>query len=463
MLSASSAELNGTKTLHEIQPADDFPLALFVPEGGEIVSTTLIWPGKQECLRAAEQPTNKRLSPVPESSVDWHRTRNIYIEGDNLDALKVLRTTHEGRIKCIYIDPPYNTGKSFVYKDGFSVHSEWLNMMYPRLILARSLLKDDGAILISIDDNELHHLRLICDDIFGSENHVLTVVVNRASEIASNNTISKHEYMLIYCKDRERFKVNGVQKYTLSRGTVGNLNQTMPVIEFPPGLRCEGISDGVYYKTRHVPGSRENIENLNPLVVKDGKLAESARLRARWRSSNDMRRFFANNCNPTRAKISGVIEEIFFRGDRFVPYIKKLTYEKIPSLYLENKRGSADLEKLGMAEWFPFPKSVSFLKRYLSYLDIADGEFVLDFFSGSASTAQAVMELNAEDGGKRKFIMIQLPEKLGADSSAYQAGCRNICHIGQERIRRAADKIKRETGVEIDYGFRVYRTADDER
>lgn len=130
MLSASSAELNGTKTLHEIQLADDFPLALFVPEGGEIVSTTLIWPGKQECLRAAEQPTNKRLSPVPESSVDWHRTRNIYIEGDNLDALKVLRTTHEGRIKCIYIDPPYNTGKSFVYKDGFSVHSEWLNMIY---------------------------------------------------------------------------------------------------------------------------------------------------------------------------------------------------------------------------------------------------------------------------------------------------------------------------------------------
>ena len=134
MLSASSAELNGTKTLHEIQPADDFPLALFVPEGGEIVSTTLIWPGKQECLRAAEQPTNKRLSPVPESSVDWHRTRNIYIEGDNLDALKVLRTAMR-QDQCIYIDPPQYR-KSFVYKDGFSVHSEWLNMMYPRLILA---------------------------------------------------------------------------------------------------------------------------------------------------------------------------------------------------------------------------------------------------------------------------------------------------------------------------------------
>lgn len=428
--------------------------------GGETVNTTLMWPGKQECVSMAERPTKKCLQPVQEYSVDWDRTQNVYIEGDNLDAMKILRRTHERRIKCIYIDPPYNTGKSLVYKDGFSVHSEWLNMIYPRLILARHLLSDDSAILISIDDNELHRLRLICDEVFGADHHVLTVVVNRASEIASSSTISKHEYMLIYCRDKDRFKVDGMKKYTLSRATVGNSGQTMPVIEFPKGLRCEGVEDGIYYETRRVPGSRENIENLGPIVVKDAKLAENVKLRARWRSSNDMRRFFANNCRPTPAKISGVIEEIYFRGDRFVPYIKKLTFEKIPSLYLENRRGSADLEKLGMGNWFPFPKSIAFLKRYLSYLDLADGEFVLDFFSGSAATAQAVMELNAEDGGMRRFIMIQLPEKLGPGSSAYQAGCRDICHIGQERIRRAAEKIKRETGAEIDYGFKVYRTAE---
>lgn len=422
----------------------------------------LIWPGKRQAILEAEKTTTKTLLPVPEESLNWDTTANLYIEGDNLEVLRILLKSHQGTVRCIYIDPPYNTGKDFVFNDDFSAHGSWLSMMYPRLKLARSLLTEDGVILISIDDNEMHNLRQLCDEIFGPQNFVLTVVVNRASEIASNNTISKHEYMLIYCKDKSLFKVDGVKKYTVSRGTVGNLGQTMPMIEFPKGLRCEDVPDGTYYETRKVPGSRENIENLGPITVQNGRLAHSIKLRARWRSSNDMRRFFANHCQPTPAKISGVIEEIYFKGDRFMPYIRKMTYEKIPSLYLENKRGSTDLDRLGLSGLFNFPKSVTFLKRFLSTLNLADNHIILDFFSGSATTAQAVMELNAEDGGTRRYIMVQAPEPLDTKSSAYQAGYKSICDIGKERIRRAAAKIKTETGAELDYGFRVFRVDEED-
>lgn len=365
---------------------------------------------------------------------------NFIIEGDNLASLKLLEKTRRGAIDLIYIDPPYNTGKNdFAYDDSFVDendtfrHSKWLSFMEKRLETAARLLNRNGIIFISIDDNELSQLKILCDGVFGESNRLLTVCVNRPSEIASNYAVSKHEYLLAYVKDMSRFQLRTVEKYSYSRGTVGNKDQTMPVIEFPAGLACKNIPDGVYEQTRKVEGGMENIENLTPIVVKDGKLAKPVKLRARWRSSNDMRNFFKNGCNPTPAKINGTIVEIFFENDKFNPQIKKKTYEKIPSLYLENKRGSDDLKELGLDGKFGFPKSVKFISYILSLFP--KDCTVLDFFAGSGTTGHAVLELNADDGGTRKFILCTNNEN-------------DICRsVTYERIKRAILKNDYKAGV----------------
>lgn len=365
---------------------------------------------------------------------------NFIIEGDNLASLKLLEKTRRGAIDLIYIDPPYNTGKNdFAYDDSFVDendtfrHSKWLSFMEKRLETAARLLNRNGIIFISIDDNELSQLKILCDGVFGESNRLLTVCVNRPSEIASNYAVSKHEYLLAYVKDMSRFQLRTVEKYSYSRGTVGNKDQTMPVIEFPAGLVCKNIPDGVYEQTRKVEGGMENIENLTPIVVKDGKLAKPVKLRARWRSSNDMRNFFKNGCNPTPAKINGTIVEIFFENDKFNPQIKKKTYEKIPSLYLENKRGSDDLKELGLDGKFGFPKSVKFISYILSLFP--KDCTVLDFFAGSGTTGHAVLELNADDGGTRKFILCTNNEN-------------DICRsVTYERIKRAILKNDYKAGV----------------
>ena len=447
---------------------------------------TFTWDGKDKAKIKAQQETNKKLSPCIEDSKDYKTTGNLYIEGDNFEVLKLLKVDYENKIKMIYIDPPYNTGKDFVYKDNFKQsvskykkhlglkrndtlnynqefnrkHSDWLSMMYERLLVARDLLKDDGVIFISIDDNEVHNLRKICDEVFGEGNFVAEIIINRASEIASNNTVSKHEYLLCYTKNINLLKVNGTSKYTISRGTVGNFEQSTPVIKFPSGLKCVNIEDGVYTETRKIEGSSENIENFQPIIVENGYLKNSIELKAKWRSSNDMRNFFDNNCRPTEAKISGIIEEIYFDGTRFMPQIKKATYEKISSLNLGVKRGSKDLEDLDL-NFFPFPKSNDLIQNLIKYFRFDEKDIVLDFFSGSATSAHAVMDLNAQDGGNRKFIMVQIPENTDEKSEAYKAGYKNICEIGKERIRRAGAKIlednKDKDLSSLDIGFRVLK------
>nr|WP_324759544.1 site-specific DNA-methyltransferase [Streptococcus suis] len=392
----------------------------------------------------------------------------------------------------IYIDPPYNTGKDFVYSDKFQMseeelademdlrdedglqrvgltknekssaryHSDWLNMMYPRLVLARNLLKDSGVIFISIDDNEQANLKAICDEIFGEENFVANISINKASEIATANIIQKHESILTIAKDANKFVVNGIAKYSISRGTVGNANQSMPIIEFPPGIPVYGIADGVYKETRKIAGSSENIENFDDIVIKNSKLAKAVRLKAKWRSSNDMRNFFGNNLQPTRAKINGVIEEIYFENDRFNPQIKKATFEKIPDLYLENDRGSKYLENLGLSAFFDNPKSMKTLRKFISLVSNNPSMLILDFFAGSATTAHAVMQLNAEDGGNRKYILCTLDEQVADKSAAKEAGYETIDQISRERIRRAAKKIQEEhpeTLGKQDFGFRAYK------
>lgn len=453
----------------------------------------LNWDGKANARREAQKRSTGTLRPCPEESMDWDTTENLYIEGDNLEVLKLLQKSYHSRVKMIYIDPPYNTGKDFVYKDNYAdnmknyleltgqdkklstntesdgrYHSNWLNMMYPRLKLARNLLTDDGVIFISIDDNEVANLRKVCDEIFGEENFVTKVVINRTSEIATALTIQKTEYCLVFAKNHLNIKIVGNKKHTISRGTVGNIDQTMPEITFPKGLKCINVPDGIYSATRKIDGSLENIENLTPIIVENSKLKNDIILKARWRSSNDMRNFFANNCMPTEAKINGVIEEIYFDGDRFVPQIKKLTTEKLSSLYLDNKRGSKDLEEVRLP-YFEFPKSKFLIFDFIS-LFAEQGDVILDFFSGSATTAHAVMQLNAEDGGNRKYICVQLPEQTPEDSEARKAGYATIPEIAKERIRRAGKKIveeqkkkSKEGGLfaeepaKLDIGFKVFK------
>lgn len=332
-------------------------------------------------------------------------TDNLIIKGNNLLALHSLKKEFAGKVKLIYIDPPYNTGNdSFKYNDSFN-HSAWLTFIKNRLTSAKALLKEDGAIVISCDDHEQAYLKVLLDEVFGNDNFLVNGVVNRASEIASNFSISKHEYFLVYAKNIRNFKLKSEEKYTISRGTVGNPTQTMPVITFPAGLICKGVKDGEYKTTRKIEGGNENIENLDPIIVKNGRLYKPVRLKARWRR-NDMRNFFNNNCEPTVAKINGIIEEIYFEGDRFMPYIKKRVTEKIPSLIEDNKRGSKDLEKLQLSGQFKYPKSVGFIKQLISYF-VSGNDIVLDFFAGSGTTAHAVLELNKEDGGNRQFILCE--------------------------------------------------------
>jgi len=444
------------------------------------------WPGKLESKKAAAYKYSATLIPCPDQGIYNDETNNIFIAGENLETLKILQKSYSGRIKMIYIDPPYNTGKDFIYSDDFSqtkeeylrsigaidgfnkmtttntkadgrYHSKWLSMMYPRLKLCRNLLHDTGVIFVSIDQNEVFNLRHLMNEIFGEENFVLEMIVNKASEIASNDTVAKHEYTLIYCKDISFFNVSGIQKYTISRGTVGNEKQTMPVIEFPAGLKCLKVKDGIYNETRKIDGGPENIENLDPIIVKNGLLDKPVRLKAKWRSSNDMRNFFANNCQLTKAKISGFIEEIYFEGDRFMPQIRKKTYEKIPSLMLDLKRGSSDLEELNMEGYFDFPKSKEFIKKLISLINFSDDDIVLDFFAGSGTTGQAVMEI-AKDEIKRKFICVQLPELLEKDHKAYLKGFKDISEVACERLKRAS-KILEKSYAEFDIGFKVFQIA----
>lgn len=441
----------------------------------------LFWPGKRRALRAAQQPTTATLKPDVENSKDWDTTKNVFIEGDNLEVLKVLQKHYHGKIKMIYIDPPYNTGKDFVYPDNFKegldtylewtkqvneegrklstnsesegrFHSNWLNMMYPRLKLARNLLKGNGFIAVSIGDEEVAHLRLLMNNIFGERNCIAQVAVNRTSDVATERTVQKVEYLLFYARSIEKVEIGAADKIVESRGTVGNQDQTMPEIEFPAGLRCSGIADGEYQGARQIPDSRENIELLSSAVVKDGRLASPVTMKARWRASNDMRNFFANHCLPTKAKISGMVIDIYLEGDRFMPKIVKQSVEKLPTYFGTNKRGSKDLDSLGI-EGFEYPKSVDFIKWILSF-GLRDDEYVLDFFAGSGTIAQAVYELNEADQGRRSYLAVQLPEPV--ESGPF----RTISQLARKRIALAGDQTLQSGTTSLDVGFRAYKLSD---
>ncbi|MDH1603787.1 site-specific DNA-methyltransferase [Empedobacter sp. GD03739] len=430
----------------------------------------LEWPGKREAIVTANTPINKTLRPVREDSVDFDSTENIYIEGDNLEVLKLLQESYLGKIKMIYIDPPYNTGKDFVYKDNFAksseeeleesgqkdeygqrlvanpetsgrYHSDWLSMMYPRLKLARNLLTEDGVIFISIDDNEVHNLRKICDDIFGENNFIANVIWERAySPVNLKKHFSEsHDYILCYAKNIDLAINNG-----LPRSEEANLRYSNPDND-PRGVwTSSDLSVG--------PAIEENIYEI---VTPSGRSVYPPSGYS-WRLSKVRLKEFIKDNRIWFGPEGGNVPRI----KRFLTETKSTITPMTIWKYGEvghSQDASQKLKKLfDNSAYFDYPKPVGLIERILQ-LYTNSNDIILDFFSGSATTAHAVMQLNAEDGGNRKYIMVQVPEATDEKSEAYKAGYKNICEIGKERIRRAAKKIKEDTNADIDYGFRVFR------
>ena len=441
------------------------------------------WPGKNEAIFEAAKATTKTLRPCPEESKNWDTTQNLYIEGDNLEVLKLL--------KMIYIDPPYNTGNDFVYRDNFHksaeeskedetvrdeetdnnlfqntesngrFHSDWCSMIYPRLKLARDLLRDDGVIFISIDDNEVHNLRKICDEIFGESNFV-GIFIRRTINSGKHDSVTLavyHEYLLCYAKNILNVKTNRRLKSEDER-------------QFLYPLQDEYIKTrGRYYISQLDKGSLQYSDSLNyPITAPDGTdiwpgngFSDKTRV-FRW-SKEKIKWGIENDYIVFKKQKSGwkvYAKSYEFRDNSDNKIIPSNPYTSLDYILKEysNFNATPELQEIFDKEnYFDFPKPILFLKDLLKYATSIDS-LILDFFSGSATTAHACMQLNAEDGGNRKFIMVQLPEVCAPESEAAKAGYKNICEIGKERIRRAGEKIKAEhatTAPNLDIGFRVLK------
>ena len=449
-----------------------------IGEGEERYQFT--WPDKRAANRLANTPTTMTLRPCREESVDFDHTQNLYIEGDNLDVLKALRETYLGKVKMIYIDPPYNTGNDFVYNDDFAqsrsefeetsglfdeegnqtiapmqrntesngrFHTDWLNMIYPRLKVARDLLSDDGVIFISIDDNEQKNLKNICDEIMGEKNFLAQVVWERAySPINLMKHFSpSHDYILCYAKNIELAICNGIIRSSEADNRYSNPDNDPRGVWKPSDLSVgPAVAENIYTIT--TPSGR----NVDPPAGRSWSLSRKA-FRERLQ---DNRIWFGPDGNSVPS-MKRFLSELRKSG------ITPMTIWK----YTDVDHSQGATQKLAQLfegkKYFDYPKPVELLKRCLSLYTNKDS-IVLDFFSGSATTAHAVMQLNAEDGGNRKFIMVQLPEKTDEKSEAYKAGYKNICEIGKERIRRVGKKIKEDNkdkeGIEkLDTGFRVLK------
>lgn len=443
------------------------------------------WPGKQAARYEAATPIADTLRPVPEDSVDWDTTENLYIEGDNLRVLKLLQRGYMGKVKMIYIDPPYNTGNDFVYHDDFKTsladeelaagnideeglryrrnldsngrfHSDWCSMMYSRLLVARSLLTEDGVIFISIDDNEVHNLRKICDEVLGESNFVANLIwANKEGGGSSDSKLFriKNEHIICFAKQIDKLKIKGIAISNKERykGRDKYINERGPYYLQKLGMGSIQYSASLDYEISCPDGT-----TVLPAQNNNGK-------RACWRWSKD--KYEIN-------KALGFVEIKKDVNNIWTVYTKQ--YMKCDNdgniiersqrpMGIIDEYSSTQAAKLLKTMNIPFnySKPVELIK-YLLDRNITTDDIVLDFFSGSATTAHAVMQLNAEDGGKRKYICVQLDEETPEDSEARKAGYKNICEIGKERIRRAGKKIKEEsplTAQHLDTGFRVFRLA----
>lgn len=460
-----------------------------VVDGDECYEFT--WVGKKASIAEANRPIRKTLRPCPEESKDWDTTENLYIEGDNLEVLKLLQESYLGKVKMIYIDPPYNTGNDFIYADDFMrsqqeeneqmgmydedenrlfkntdsngrFHSDWCSMMYSRLMLARNLLTDDGVIFISIDDNEQANLKKVCDEIFGEANYIVEMInITGASQNGEGVKIQKNtESCLVYAKNYNLCTPNKVDKADES---LRNLNDsptafiTRPEMGYtiyynPQTKDIKAVKD--YDKTKIETNDEKQVYTNDLQLINSGYVP----IRPGYRSG------LLNRWRWSIETFNERIDEIVINRnqDKYAVYFKQKGYNP-PKNILNYTVGTSEIKLLfNDNKVFDFPKSTKLL-QYLISVGTDPNSLILDFFSGSATTAHAVMKFNAEDGGHRKFIMVQLPEPCDEKSEAYKAGYKNICEIGKERIRRAGEKIKAENGLAVqnpDVGFRVLKLAD---
>lgn len=426
------------------------------------------WPDKKKSVLLANAPINKTLRPCREESVDFDTTENLYIEGDNLEVLKLLQETYLGKIKVIFIDPPYNTGGDFLYDDNFAqsaeeyisisgqydndgnrlvknfdsngrFHTDWLNMMYPRLRLAKDILSDDGVIFISIDDNEVENLKKICCEVFGQSNFIANIVWQHSIQPKGYlGTFSVHHNHILCFSKSNNFELGSFERTAEDNKAYSNPDND------PKGpWRSGDVRNALY---------RPNL--IYDIISPSGKVIKPCENGWRWSKETVQEKLRTG--------------EIIFSKDetRIIRKIYLSTLEgRAPETIWFGKdvgttrEAMTELKKLFNKPPFDTPKPTGLIKKLLRL--VQDNEYiVLDFFSGSATTAHAVMSLNAEDGGKRKFIMVQLPEETDEKSEAYKAGYKNICEIGKERIRRAGAKIKEEAGLTVqglDIGFRVLK------
>lgn len=449
----------------------------------------LFWPGKKRALRAAQEPTTATLKPDFENSKDWETTKNVFIEGDNLEVLKILQKHYHAKIKLIYIDPPYNTGKDFIYPDNYReglqtyleytgqvdadgkakstsarntsdnphYHSAWLNMMYPRLKLARNLLKNDGVIFISIDDNEIANLRRVLDEVFGESNFIENYIWESNFRPDNSSRIERENAQHVLCYTRNKSLLTGLvgaQKVTQGLPSLTKSSMKLSTLTFEPDWVEFQLPDGSYSA-----GERSSGYTLETdVTVLEGRATSSFSLTGRviW----------------SQQYLEQQVSEgtrIVIKGDGFVPYSRKLATSTLaPTTLLPRDQvgdvlaGNAEIRGLFGDPVFTHPKPTTLLKYLINSVTSDDPDaIVLDFFAGSASTAHAVLALNALDGGNRRFVVVQLPEPTPDDSIAASMGYKTIAELARKRIDLAGAAIGQlDTGDGVDNGFRSYRLAD---
>ncbi len=458
------------------------------------------WNGKEKAKKIALTTSTGTLRPCKDESKNWETTENLYIEGDNLEVLKLLQKSYFEKVKMIYIDPPYNTGnKEFIYDDDFSdniknylqktgqidsegnkintslesngrFHSDWLNMMYPRLKLARNLLKDDGVMFISIDDKEASNLKKMCDEIFGEENFLINAIWI-SGRTSSAHFTNAHEYILCYAKNIKKldlFKYKG-EKSVITDRTIKKPGPKNPysIIKFPRGIDFES-EDKVF---PNKIGENEPIEIIDGLFeCKDGKLFNDVTIKAAWTMKDMILNWLAGK--EVFDQKGQKVLRFFFKNNGVLQYEKEKGTVHPNSIIkdITTKNGSIAISNLIGKDVFDFPKAIDLI-NYFMFPITNKNDIILDFFSGSATTAHAVMDLNTQDEGNRKFIMVQLPELTDEKSEAYKSGYKNICEIGKARIDKAGDKIKKDFQEEnnkiklgeeqkefkTDIGFKVFK------
>lgn len=490
------------------------------------------WKGKAECLKLAQKRSTGTLRPCPQESVNWDTTQNLYIEGDNLEVLKLLQTTYYRKVKMIYIDPPYNTGNDFVYQDDFAdpmarykevtqqttksnpetmgrFHTNWLNMMYPRLRLAANLLRDDGVIFISIDDAEVYNLKKICDEVFGEENYVATLVYDKNRKNDAKYFSVGHEYMLVYFKSAATIYEMGIVLRATKEG-VDEVKAEFLRLREKYGNDWLSIGQGLkaLYASWPEDDERKSLARFNRVDEK-GPYRDDGNINWPGGGGPMYDVYHPVTGKPCKKPVSGwryptpqrLQEEIakghvvFGKDETTVPRVRMNLFEADKEVmrsvhFSYAQTATNEFTKIFDGKRvFENPKPIGDIKKLIDYVTVKDdADIILDFFSGSATTAHAVMKLNAEDGGNRRFILVQLPELCNEKSEAYKAGYKNICEIGKERIRRSGkdvlleivqtsmmslavslidrqleDEINDEVderfarGRKLDVGFRVYK------